>query len=88
MMLSNFHNSDLHLHSGIPDPNLNLWQADSLKYTEQQIGEMPKWIEMRKEQFKSVDPVHNIQTSSFSDEQKLAYDMIINHCTAENHLFH
>ena len=56
------------------------WQLDSAKYTEQQIGEMPNWIKIRKDQPIPVYKLCNqIDTNSLNEEQMKAYNMIVEH---------
>lgn len=50
MILSDYHNSNSHFNSQNLAENSCNWQLDSTKYTEQQIGEMPNWIKMKKDQ--------------------------------------
>ena len=51
-----------------------------MKYTAQQIGEMPTWIVTLKENFQlQMTPPDLIDVNSSSDMQKLAYDIITRH---------
>lgn len=35
------------------------WQLDRLRYTEQQLGEMPSWIKTKKEQSSNIQNENN-----------------------------
>ena len=57
------------------------WQTDKLKYTDNQIHEMPSWVNTNK---KAIDssvylPQHHIDINTFNDKQKHAYDMVKTH---------
>jgi hypothetical protein len=69
-----FENSDDH-------SSLHDWQQDRIGYTEQQIGEMPTWIKTKKEQAAdiTIENYQVIDVDSFSDMQKLAYDIVKKH---------
>lgn len=57
------------------------WHQDRAYYTDQQIGEMPTWIKTKKEQ-NSPMTCHEYQVVdiySFSEMQKLAYDIVKQH---------
>ena len=57
------------------------WHRDRLRYTDQQIGEMPTWIKTKKEQ-SSTSPNEHLQPidiNTFSEMQKLAYDIVNTH---------
>ena len=70
MMLSQFHTSVTN--SNAENPNST--------YSEQDRGGMPNWIKMKKGNSSSVTRnSQKIDTNSFSEKQKLAYDIIINH---------
>ena len=49
MILSDYHNSNSPSNSQNMAQNSCNWQLDSTKYTEQQIGEMPNWIKIKKD---------------------------------------
>ncbi len=52
------------------------WHLDRASYSEQQIHEMPTWIKTNKEEY-SVDEQYDIvDVNSFSEMQKLAYDIV------------
>jgi hypothetical protein len=57
------------------------WHQDRARYTDQQIGEMPTWIKIKKEQ--ASDITHGnyevVDINSFSEMQDLAYNIIKNH---------
>ena len=57
------------------------WQQDRTRYTEQQIGEIPTWIKNHKEQANYVNAQSHviILVNSFSEMQKLAYEIIKRH---------
>lgn len=62
------------------------WQRDRLRYTEQQIGEMPSWIKNNREQFSNVQNENReeVDINTFSEMQRLAYDIVnsnqLNNC--------
>ena len=79
MILSEFYKSSQKLNNELPNSNYD-WTIDSMKYTAQQIGEMPSWIVTLKENFQpSLTPTDVINVESFSEMQKLAYDIITKH---------
>ena len=51
------------------------------EYSEQQIGDMPTWITTKKAQFGNIlnQQCDLIDTNSFSDMQRLAYDIVTRH---------
>ena len=80
MMLSQFHTSVTNSNAENRNSTNYNWQLDSTKYSEQDRGEMPNWIKMKKGDSSSVTRnSQKIDTNSFSEKQKLAYDIIINH---------
>lgn len=79
MILSNFFKSNQTNNIKLPNANYNR-TTDSMKYTTQQIGEMPSWIVTLEEHFQlQMTPPHLIDVNSFSDMQKLAYEIITKH---------
>ncbi|CAB4010748.1 ATP-dependent DNA helicase PIF1 [Paramuricea clavata] len=58
---------------------------DRAKYSEQQIAEMPKWIDTKKNE-NSVHLRHYIpiDTTSFSQEQRLAHNITVHHSTLKS----
>ena len=48
MILSDFHNSNINFDSDIVKQSSFDWHLDSVQYTDQQIGEMPNWIKLKK----------------------------------------
>ena len=62
------------------------WHCDAVKYTDQQIGEMPSWITAKKENFLLREQTFSINTESFSDEQRLAYKIVTTHSLQEKPL--
>ena len=78
-ILSEFYKSSQKLNNELPNSNYD-WTIDSMKYTAQQIGEMPSWIVTLKENFHlSLTPTDVINVESFSEMQKPAYDIITKH---------
>lgn len=73
MTLASFHTNRL-ANTSSSVVNSHDWHCDAVKYTDQQIGEMPSWITAKKENFLPKEQTFSINTESFSDEQKLAYD--------------
>ena len=57
------------------------WHRSRLGYTEQQIGEMPTWIKTKKEQSSAchIAALEPIDINTFSEMQKLAYDIVNAH---------
>lgn len=61
------------------DQTINDWSLDRAKYNEQEIAEMPKWIEINKNNSLCSSQYVPVDTSCFSEQQRLAYDIILNH---------
>lgn len=62
------------------------WNCDRVHFSEQQIGEMPMWIKNMREREDQVlqDKHQNIDINTFSEMQKLAYNIVhfhLNTCT-------
>ena len=78
MMLSDFHNSNINFSQHNPKYDSYDWHQNLVNYTVQQIGEMPSWIKSNKEKFKHIfdEKEANIDLTSFSEQQKLAYDIV------------
>ena len=57
------------------------WHQDQLSYTEQQIGEMPTWIKNKKEQSSNASNENfaAVNINTFSEMQRLAYDIVNAH---------
>ena len=57
------------------------WHRDRATYLEQQIGEMPTWLKTKREQVIDVShPNHEVvNTNTFSEMQKLAYNIVNRH---------
>ena len=57
------------------------WHLDSQHYSQQQIGEMPTWIQTNKEKFdgSSNEQCDFIDIDSFSEMQRVAYDIVFTH---------
>ena len=85
MILSDFHNSNINFDSDIVKQSSFDWHLDSVQYTDQQIGEMPNWIKLKKESYEQlpVQGCQDIDTSCFSDKQSLAYDIVRNHADTQ-----
>ena len=67
MILSDYHNSNKTFFSENVQQSAYDWQSNSLKYTAQEIAEMPNWIQMKKKIFVQVPtnvPLAVIQTVS------------------------
>ncbi len=56
-----------------------VWQVDKNNYTEAEIGEMPSWIKTKKESNSGVIQQTVVDTSTFSDMQRFAYNIIETH---------
>ena len=79
MIVSNFHNTTANLSDTITgfDNNLQDWQLQSDNYTQQQISEMPNWINAQRDAFQEQEQlIQDEDIDLFSDEQRLAYDII------------
>ena len=60
--------------------SLQYWQLQSDNYTQKQISEMPNWINAQKTSFQKQDQLfQGVNINLFSDEQRLAYDIITTH---------
>ena len=57
------------------------WHIDCVTYSSRAISEMPNWINRNKDDFTEPlsDKPAQVNVSSFTEMQKLAYDMIIFH---------
>ena len=52
------------------------WHLDKGNYSEQQIQEMPTWIKTNKEEY-TIDEQYDVANiNTFSEMQKLAYDIV------------
>ena len=74
MILSDFHNSSANFGdtaiTGF-DNSLQYWQLQSDNYSEQQISEMPHWINAQRDSFQEHKQLfQDIDIDLFSDEQK------------------
>ena len=81
MILSDFHNSTSLSATTTGFANsLQYWQLQSDNYTQKQISEMPNWINAQKTSFQKQDQLfQGVNINLFSDEQRLAYDIITTH---------
>ena len=78
MILSDLHTPFDNFTEQTPDSTYD-WHLDRPNYSEQQIQEMPTWIKTNKEEY-TVDEQYEVgDTKSFSEMQKLAYDIIKTH---------
>ena len=55
------------------------WHIDRANYSEQQIQEMPTWIKTNKQQYVIDEQYDLVDINSFSEMQKLAYDIVKSH---------
>ena len=55
------------------------WHLDRANYSEQQIHEMPTWIKTNKEEYTVDERYDIVDVNSFSEMQKLAYDIVNSH---------
>ena len=55
------------------------WQPDRAYYCDQQISKMPLWIKNLKESHTIQEQYELVDESSFSEMQKLAYDIVKSH---------
>lgn len=81
MILSDFYNVDKQCNlNEITEQSSYDWNLDSLKYTIQQISEMPSWLNTSKNKFPQPSAESKtVNINSFSEMQKLAYDIIMLH---------
>ena len=56
------------------------WHLDRANYSEQQIHGMPTWIKTNKEEYTIDEEYDFVDINSFSEMQKLAYDIVTSHC--------
>ena len=87
MILSDFHNSSANFCDTITgfDNSLQYWQLQSDNYSEQQISEMPLCINAQKDSFQEHKQLfQDVDIDLFSDEQRLAYDVITTHSNKVN----
>ena len=78
MILSNYHKLN---NDGMKHEKLCDWHFDYKKYTTQQIAEMPNWIKETKnnQPISHSESCDKIDTSTFSEKQRIAYQTILNH---------
>ncbi len=55
------------------------WHLDRANYSEQQIHEMPTWIKTNKENYTIDEQYDIVDVNSFSEMEKLAYDIVNSH---------
>ena len=55
------------------------WHLDNANYSEQQIQEMPTWIKKNKEEYSTDEQYEVVDINSFSEMQKLAYNIVKSH---------
>jgi hypothetical protein len=71
--------SDLHTpfenSEGTPE-SLHDWHVDGANYSEQKIREMPTWLKTKKEDYTIDEQYDVVDINSFSEMQKLAYDIV------------
>ena len=85
MILASFHTNGLTSASS-SIVNSHDWHCDAVKYTDQQIGEMPSRITAKKEKFLPRKQTFSINTESFSDARRLAYEIVTTHSMQEKPL--
>ena len=79
MILSDFHNSNVSFSQDSSKCDSFDLHQSCFNYTQQQLGEMHSWIKSNKEKFEQVSVnkrVLKIDMASFSEQQKLAYDIV------------
>ena len=64
MTLASFHTNGL-ANTSSSIVNSHDWHCDAVKYTDQQIGEMPSWITAKKENYLPKEQTFSINTESF-----------------------
>jgi hypothetical protein len=55
------------------------WHFDRANYSEQQVQEMPTWIKRNKDDYTIDEQYDVVDINSFSEMQKLAYDIVKSH---------
>ncbi|CAB3994683.1 ATP-dependent DNA helicase PIF1, partial [Paramuricea clavata] len=55
------------------------WHLDRANYSEQQIQEMPTWIKTNKDEYTIDEQYDVVDINSFSEMQKLAYNIVKSH---------
>ena len=55
------------------------WHGDRASYSDQQIQEMPAWIRTNKEEFNVNEQYEDVNITSFSDTQNVAYHIVKTH---------
>ena len=85
MILASFHTNGL-TNASSSIVNSHDWHCDAIKYTDQQIGGKPSWITTKKENFLPREQTFSVNTESFSDEQRLAYEIVTTHSMQEKAL--
>ncbi len=55
------------------------WHLDRANYSEQPIHEMPTWLKTNKEDYTIDEQYDTVDVNSFSEMQKLAYDVVKSH---------
>ena len=55
------------------------WHLDRANYSERHIQEMPTWIKTNKEEYTIDEQYKVVDINSFSEMQKLAYDIVKSH---------
>lgn len=85
MILSDYHNSKTNFSSNVLS-NTHDWHSDSCKYSQQQIEEMPYWIKTQKDEQSTSLTTHvePVDIGSFSNRQRLAYNIVMNHANNDN----
>ena len=70
------------------DCSADFYEQDRLKYTIQEIGDMPHWINMQKSSItlKNEPTANPVDIKKFNDAQMVAYQIVQNHftCTSES----
>lgn len=79
MIISDLHTPFENSHETLP--STHDWHQDRVRYTDQQIGEMPTWIKTMKEQANDITHQNYevVDINSFSEMQKLAYTIVKTH---------
>ena len=64
---------------------MEYWQLQSDNYSEQQVSETPHWINAQKDSFQEHKQLfQDVEIDLFSDDQRLAYDIITTHSNKVN----
>ena len=80
MIIAELHNSNIS--ELFSSDQVHDWSSDRKSYNQQEISEMPKWIENEKNDNAQLDVDYcPVDTACFSEAQSLACNIILNHAS-------